>query len=369
MNTTPNLIVPANLALLDELVLLEERCFETDRLSRRSFRRFISGEQCVFLVAQREQKPVGYLIILFHRGTRLARLYSIGVNPEDRRQGLATALLAAGETEARQRGAIHLRLEVSPVNHPAIQFYGASGYREFGVLDDYYDDHSPALRMQKRIRYLDQRFVHADIPWFPQYTPFTCGPVALMMAMKAFEPKRPCDLKEELRLWRETTTIYMTSGHGGCHPFGLALAARRRGFGVEVWISKRGPLFVEGVRSEEKKKVIQTAHADFLQQANEAEIPIHYKAIDQQKLRQACDRGAIPIVLISTFRFDRKKAPHWVVVSGYDERCFYVHDPDFDQESQVPVDLQHVPIAVEDYGSIAAFGSRRLRIAVILSRA
>ena len=41
----------------------------------------------------------------------------------------------------------------------------------------------------------------------------------------------------------------MTSGHGGCHPLGLALAARQRGFSAETWINLQQPLFVDGVRN------------------------------------------------------------------------------------------------------------------------
>ena len=360
-------ISPATPDQLDWLVQLEEKCFQTDRISRRSMRRFIANEQCIFLIACNEDVPVGYLIIIFHRGTRLARLYSLAIEPAWRGKGVATELLKAGEAEALRRGAIHFRLEVGNTNQAAIALYRTLGFREFRLLRDYYDDHSDALRMQKRIRHLGQSSVHADIPWFRQHTPFTCGPTALMMAMSGLDSSYTPGLKEELQLWRETTTIFMTSGHGGCHPLGLALAANRRGFQADVWLNKRGPLFVEGVRSEQKKDVIKSVHTDFANQSKQAGINIHYKAIDQKPLRTACDNGAIPIVLISTYRFDRKKTPHWVVVSGYDEHCFYVHDPDFDEKIQIPLDLQYIPIAVEDFGSMSSFGSSRLRTAIILS--
>lgn len=360
---------PATADQLDWLIALEEKCFATDRLSRRSMRRFINSDQCVFLVAYRDETPLGYLLILFHRGTRLARLYSIAVEPEARGYGIAKLLLQAGETKSLDFGAIHLRLEVGQDNASAINLYRSLGFREFGLLQNYYDDQTDALRMQKRIRHPDQNSVHLNVPWFRQSTPFSCGPAAIMMAMSGLDPDYQPGLAEELRLWRETTTIFMTSGHGGCHPLGLALAAARRGFKAEAWINKRGPLFVEGVRSAEKKRIIETVHADFEAQARENQIKVHRVAIDPATLRNACDRGAIPVVLISTYRLDRKKAPHWVVVSGYDEHCFYVHDPDVDDESGLsPNDLQYVPIAIEDFGSMSSYGSQRLRSAIILSR-
>jgi ribosomal protein S18 acetylase RimI-like enzyme len=352
---------------LDALMELEEKCFEIDRLSRRSMRRFISGDQSIFLTALNKDVPIGYLLIIFYRGTRLARLYSLAVDPDWRGQGIAKKLLKAGEAKALDRGAIHFRLEVGQPNTAAIQLYEALGFRKVSLLHDFYEDHTAALRMQKRIRHVEQSSVHINIPWFGQNTPFSCGPAALMMAMAGLDRSYKPDLKEELRLWRETTTIYMTSGHGGCHPLGLALAAKRRGYSTEAWINKRGPLFVEGVRSEDKKKIMQIVHTDFESQSRKQGIKMHHKAIDQRTLRTACDTGAIPVVLISTYRLDRKKAPHWVVISGYDEHCFYVHDPDFDETEETPRDLQYIPIAVEDFDSMSSFGSTRLRCAIILS--
>tara|TARA_R110001583_G_scaffold39399_4_gene126218 strand:+ start:2542 stop:2793 length:252 start_codon:yes stop_codon:yes gene_type:complete len=43
--------------------------------------------------------------------------------------------------------------------------------------------------------------------------------------------------------------------HGGCHPVGLALAAQARGFNAKVNINSSEPLFVDGVRSEDKKQM------------------------------------------------------------------------------------------------------------------
>ncbi|MDF7801729.1 peptidase C39 family protein [Pontiellaceae bacterium B1224] len=363
-----NLILkPATLDHLDALMTLEEKCFETDRLSRRSMRRFITGDQSIFLTALSGDSLAGYLLIIFYRGTRLARLYSLAVDPDLRGQGISKKLLKAGEAEALNRGAIHFRLEVAPSNDAALQLYRSFGFKDFGRVQDYYEDHTDALRMQKRIRHIEQSTVHINIPWLGQNTPFSCGPAALMMAMAGLDRTYKPDLKEELRLWRETTTIYMTSGHGGCHPIGLALAAKRRGFSSEIWLNKRGPLFVEGVRSENKKKIMQIVHTDFEAQSRKQGIKTHHRAVDPNTLRKACDEGAIPVVLISTYRLDRKKAPHWVVVSGYDEHCFYVHDPDFDATEETPRDLQYIPIAVEDFDSMSSFGSTRLRCAIILS--
>ena len=366
--TKPNITIEqATLEQLEPLLELEEKAFATDRLSRRSMRRFLASDQSVFQVALHQGEITGYLLIIFHRGTRLARLYSIAVAPQWQGKGIARLLMDSGEAEAQRRGALYFRLEVNNTNARAIGLYESLGFNKFGLLHDYYDDHSDALRMQKRIRFHDQAYVHTVLPWYQQRTSFSCGPAALMMAMAGLKPGYKPGLSEELEIWREATTIFMTSGHGGCHPLGLALAAKRRGFNAEVWINQRQPLFVEGVRNIEKKTIIETVHRDFVEQSQAVGITINYGNINQATLIEACKHGAVPVILISTFRMDRKKAPHWVAVSGYDEQCFYVHDPDPDEKHQDTFDCQYLPIALEDFDAMSLFGRTRLRTAVIIS--
>ncbi|MGC3494878.1 peptidase C39 family protein, partial [Pseudomonas aeruginosa] len=79
-------------------------------------------------------------------------------------------------------------------------------------------------------------------------TDFTCGPACQLMAMGALQPERQVTPREQLRLWREATTNYMTAGHGGCSAQGLALAAWRRGFRDKQVLSASGPLFLDGER-------------------------------------------------------------------------------------------------------------------------
>ena len=354
---------------LDALVALEERCFTIDKLSRRSFRRWLASDHAELIVAERGESLLGYVLVILQRGTRLARLYSIAVDTASRGSGLGLALLQAAEQVALDAGRVDMRLEVRPDNQAAIRLYEQQGYRRFGEYDDYYEDHSPALRYQKRIRQFDPSHWQRPIPWYRQTTEFTCGPASLMMALRALDKRYTFNREEELRLWREATTIYMTSGHGGCHPLGLALAASARGYASEVWISHRNPLFVDSVRSEEKRAVIETVHRDFVRAAKHAGIAVHYREVSQQDLDEALKSGGIPIVLISTWQMDRKRTPHWVVVSAIDEQFIYLHDPDPDEEFQSELDCQYLPIARTDFERMARFGKDRLRTTLIIRKA
>jgi len=353
---------------LDALEALEKKTFETDRLSRRSFRRWINGEHRAFLVATINAKLVGYILIILHRGTSLARLYSIAVDSDIRGRGLGRRLLVAGEKAARDAGRIDMRLEVRKDNTGAIQLYESMGYHRFGEYEDYYEDHEDAFRYQKRILQFDPSHWQRPVPWYRQTTEFTCGPASLMMSMLALDNKQQIDRSEEMQIWREATTIFMTSGHGGCHPLGLALAAERRGYHAEVWISRKGPLFVDGVRSEKKKHILELVHTDFVRQAKTQHIPVHYREITQQQLTRELKKGGIPIVLISTWQLDGRRVPHWVVLSAFDDNFFYLHDPDPEEGLQTDLDCQYLPITRSDFDRMARFGRDRLRTAVIISK-
>jgi len=358
---------PAIAGDLDQLCLLEDASFSGDRLSRRRFRHWLKTDNRVFLVADAGGPLLGYALVLLRRGTRLARLYSLAVGPAGRGRGIGKALLSAAEDASSRSGRLYMRLEVAEANSAAIALYHQLGYRTFGSYANYYEDAGNALRMQKRIRYRPENLHTLEVPWYGQRTEFTCGPAAAMMAMAGLDPAYEPNGSDELALWREATTIFMTSGHGGCHPIGLGLALHKRGFTCEIYLNQRGPLFVSGVRSEEKKRVIQQVDADFRRQASEAGLPVIAEDFTQEQCQQWLEQGALVLLLISTYRLDGKKVPHWVTLTGMDDECFYVHDPDVDDEDN-PLDSQYLPIARVDFARMSLFGSERLRTAVVVRK-
>lgn len=358
---------PATLEHLNALEALENRSFKGDRLSRRRLQHWIKARNGILFVALSEsQTLLGYGLVLLHKGTRLARLYSLAIAPEARGAGVGEQLLQALEQATIARGRLYMRLEVATNNTPAIRLYERLGYRCFDEYYDYYEDHSDALRMQKRIRTLEEGTAIAHTPWYRQTTDFTCGPASLLMAMSRLAPARPLTQEEELDIWREATTIFMTSGHGGCHPVGLALAAQQRGFHAAVYLNSHKPLFIEGVRSEHKKAIMATVDHQFHQKAEAAGVTRVYEEMTQEQLQILLDQGCAVLMLISTYRMDGKKAPHWVCVTAMDDVCLYVHDPDPDDKLQQAIDCQHIPIARDSFSKMSSFGSERLRTAVVL---
>jgi hypothetical protein len=160
----------------------------------------------------------------------------------------------------------------------------------------------------------------------------------------------------------------MTSGHGGCGPFGLALAARRRGFEVEVYINEPGVPLVDSVRSPEKKEVMRLVHEDMQEEVQRLGIPVHYESLGLGALAERFDAGAVPMVLISSYRIYQEKFPHWVVVTGLDKHFVYVHDPFVDYErGEVPLDSMNMPIQREEFGRMSRYGRAGLQAVVLVS--
>ena len=361
MNTVFRLAVIED---LPALLQLEEQCFTTDRLNSRSFQWMISRANGQLLVAQRGEHLLGYALVLFHRGTPLARLYSIAIAAQARGNGLGKQLLDRTEAIALEHDCAYLRLEVRLDNPAAIALYERNGYRRFALIHDYYQDHADALRLEKRIlQHRESRNI--QVPYYPQTTDFTCGPACLLMAMGALQPGRLLERREELQIWREATTVFMTSGHGGCSPQGLALAAWRREFRVRLQLSKAGPLFLDGVRDEHKKDVMRLVHEEFTAQLLASDVVCEIGG--PLNLAQLLEHGGQPLVLISSYRLTRSKSPHWVIVTDCDDDFVYLHDPDVDHsQHRQAMDCQHLPVSHGEFEKMCSFGRDKLRAAVIV---
>ena len=350
------------------LLGIEERCFVTDRLTRRSFHHMITKANALVLVELHADVIAGYAMVAFHAGTSLARLYSFAVDPPFRGQGVGTRLLNAAEQAASSRDCIHLRLEVRRDNTSAIDLYKGNGYREFGVYSDYYEDHMEALRLEKRLGSVGPSAPLGArlVPYYQQTLDFTCGPSALMMGMKALKPELELNRQLELRLWREATTVFMTSGHGGCGPYGMALSAWRRGLDVEICVKDDSIPFLDGVRDEDKKEVMRLVHHEMIEELAETDVRITHRTLTADDMARAVQEGAIPIVLISSYRIYREKFPHWVVVSGADDRFLYVHDPLVHDRHHAHIDRIFMPIPRLDFERMARYGKAQLKATLLL---
>ncbi|MDT8369541.1 MAG: GNAT family N-acetyltransferase/peptidase C39 family protein [Longimicrobiales bacterium] len=363
---SPPRIRPATPDDLDALLRLEETSFPGDRLSRRQLRHLLIRAHAALFVAEEEGRVIGSVVVLFRRNTGTAHIYSIAVGEDARGRGIGRRLLEEAEAEAWRRERAWVRAEIRKDNAPSLSLFERSGYRRFGEYEGYYDDEMDAWRVEKT---LDPRLrpTLARVPYYRQTLDFTCGPAALMMAMAAFRPGYSLDRMEELRVWREATTIFMTSGHGGCGPYGLALAADRRGFHAAVVVSDPGVHMVDTVRSAEKQEVMRLVQADMEAEMRRRKISASVRPVTVEEIERRFDAGEIPVMMISSWQIYEERAPHWVVVTGFDAHFVYVNDPWLDiEEGEVLADAINMPIGRELFRRMARFGRRGLQTAVFI---
>jgi ribosomal protein S18 acetylase RimI-like enzyme len=316
----------AERADLDALTDLEQRVFATDRLSRRSLRRFLNSPTAEVIVAEDAGRLAGTAIVLFRPRSFIARLYSLAVAPQMGGRGAGPMLLAAAEAAAFARDCRAIRLEVHVTNHAAIARYRKSGYREVGRIRRYYEDGGDALRFEKRL-VPNLPALAAAPPYFHQSTEFTCGPACIIMALAWADRNFKPEPAFEFQLWREATTIFMTSGPGGCEPYGMAVALKRHGLEPQLYVSHPGPYFLETAQSADKRRVMRLTQLAFQREAKALAIPTHLTPVSESVLMRAFAAGSVVIVLVSGYHMVDRGRPHWIFAFGRDGRHVLMHDP------------------------------------------
>lgn len=140
----------ARLSDIPELLALEAY-FPTDRLNRANLRHLLARGHADVLVYEQARRVLGDIVLLYRRGSRAARLYSLVTHPAHRGYGIGSRLLAAGESAARRHGCDRIHLEVRPGNRPALRLYRTLGYTVTGRRARFYEDGVDAQRLEKQL--------------------------------------------------------------------------------------------------------------------------------------------------------------------------------------------------------------------------
>ena len=205
-------------------------------------------------------------------------------------------------------------------------------------------------------------------PSWPQTAGFTCGPSALAMAMAAIDPALRPDRALEVELWREATTIIGPSGPGGCDPYGLALAAHRRGLRVEVFMSTADPIFLDRAASEERRGLMSFVQAGFKRDVEAASVPIEPRAFAVEEIGQALDRGLLALVLIDQAPMMGYTCPHWVLVHGHGGGVYFLNDPWIEPDRLEQMDVVDLPVMAAELDRMAWYGNPAYRATVLVGR-
>ena len=117
---------------------LDSKCFGSEACNREYFYHAAQNERQEFWVAEREGKVIACAGAEINSDT--AEIESLAVDPEYRRQGVATILLIKLLGAIRKRGATFIILEVRPSNRAAIALYKDFGFQIVEREKDYYSD-------------------------------------------------------------------------------------------------------------------------------------------------------------------------------------------------------------------------------------
>jgi ribosomal protein S18 acetylase RimI-like enzyme len=133
---------------LDTVAALEAACFgaHDGGFTRRQLRALLNNPNAWWLLSLDGRAMACWLKVSNGRA-RWARLYSLAVHPALRGQGWGKRLLQAGFDWMRHEGLQTCRAEVKTDNHAARQLYSHYGFRETGVLRDYYAPGCHGLRL------------------------------------------------------------------------------------------------------------------------------------------------------------------------------------------------------------------------------
>jgi len=141
----------------ERIIDLENICFASEQAyTRRQLCYLLTKANSIVLVETTNAVLRGFIIILYRKGTRVAGIETINVDPVYRKQGVGLRLLNAAEECLRKKGIHKIRLEVSTTNHAAIMLYENVGFKKIALLKNYYlydhDDSHDAIRMIKELR-------------------------------------------------------------------------------------------------------------------------------------------------------------------------------------------------------------------------
>lgn len=146
----------------DAILAIQSQCPELAQWSKQDYEAMSEGNSIgwvasPFLTAAESPASPAASAIAGFITARLAadevEILNLGVSPEQRRRGIAEALLNAALEWARENRARQVFLEVRVSNNPAIQFYKKAGFHPIGRRANYYT--SPvedALQLAMQIR-------------------------------------------------------------------------------------------------------------------------------------------------------------------------------------------------------------------------
>jgi ribosomal-protein-alanine N-acetyltransferase len=133
-------IEDASIRHLDRLNEIEKECFKEEAFTKSQIAQLLADYNSIGLVAREAGVIVGFIIGMIHVGgnSSSGHILTIDVSPSHRGKGTGELLLREIERIFRQKRVKTVSLEVREDNAVALSLYRKLGYREAGMLKNYY---------------------------------------------------------------------------------------------------------------------------------------------------------------------------------------------------------------------------------------
>lgn len=128
--------------MFNKLANLHKKCFPNKPWSADDFRD-LKQSGCEIIMSEN-----GFIV--YRIAVDEAEIITIGVNPDFRRSGIASAMIGIIEKNLKNQGVKKLFLEVASTNIPAQKLYENCGFNQVGLRPKYYDG-VDAILMSKDI--------------------------------------------------------------------------------------------------------------------------------------------------------------------------------------------------------------------------
>lgn len=128
--------------MFTKLANLHKKCFSNKPWSADDFRD-LKQSGCEIIMSEN-----GFIV--YRIAVDEAEIITIGVNPDFRRSGIASAMIRIIEKNLKNQGVKKLFLEVASTNIPAQKLYEICGFKTVGLRPKYYDG-VDAILMSKDI--------------------------------------------------------------------------------------------------------------------------------------------------------------------------------------------------------------------------
>jgi len=168
--------------------------------------------------------------------------------------------------------------------------------------------------------------IYLEIPFYRQHYDFTCGPAALMMAMKYLDPDLRTGRDLEIDIWREGNLIAVP----GTSRYGLAYSAKVRGFSSRVTSNTGGLDFVDTFDPPLDNPGMLLLKDLFFERKTRCRklgIGERQETITHKILRKSLFSNHVPLIVTNSLFHSKEDLPHWIAVTGIDDRFLYFNNP------------------------------------------